>query len=209
MFVIERIFLSVKKLRIFARRASFSWLIILLPFFLSHAYAEPSATITVTVSLSSTNSGPVNLGSITNFMIFAGSAITSGGGIINGDIGLSPNTGTNITGLTAAQVNGTIYAVDNTGPAGSVMDPGLLTTAKNDLTAAYNDTAARTNVTFVNPGSGNIGGMNLLPGIYKFTSSALITGTNVTLTGGANDVWIFQIGSTLTVGSGIQVILAG
>jgi len=107
-------------------------------------------------------------------------------------------------------VNGTIYAVDAGGPLGSVVDPGLLTTAKDDLTAAYNDTAARTNVAVVNPGSGNIGGMTLGPGVYKFTSSALITGADVTLTGGADAVWIFQMpSSTLTVGNGIKVHLAG
>lgn len=33
--------------------------------------------------------------------------------------------------------------------------------------------------------------------------------TNVTLTSGPNDVWIFQIAQGLTVSSGVQVILAG
>jgi len=51
--------------------------------------------------------------------------------------------------------------------------------------------------------------MNLIPGLYKFTGTALITGTDVTLTGGSNDVWIFQIEDDLEVGNAIQVILAG
>ena len=33
--------------------------------------------------------------------------------------------------------------------------------------------------------------------------------TDVTLTGGANDVWIFQIAQGLTVGSGVHIVLAG
>ena len=33
--------------------------------------------------------------------------------------------------------------------------------------------------------------------------------TNVTLTGGANDVWIFQIAQGLTVANGVEIILAG
>jgi hypothetical protein len=51
--------------------------------------------------------------------------------------------------------------------------------------------------------------MNLAPGLYKFTTTALITGSDVTLTGGADDVWIFQCAQDLQVGSGIHVILAG
>src|ERR1035437_2656840 len=155
---------------------------------------------------------PVNLGSAAHFTILAGAAITTtGGGIINGDVGASPITGAAIH-LTQAQVNGTIYAVDAAGPAGSVIDPALLLTAKGDLTTAYNDAAGRTPTPsgpFLNPGAGNIGGMKLVPGLYKFTSTAYITGSDVTLTGGPNDVWIFQTKEDLQVGSGIHVVLAG
>jgi hypothetical protein len=159
---------------------------------------------------------PVILGSTAHFMILAGADITStGGGTINGDVGASPIAGSAI-GLNAVQVNGTIYAVDASGPAGSIIAPALLTTAKGDLTIAYNDAAGRTPIPtglFLNPGlipgSGNIGGMNLAPGLYKFTTTAYITGSDVTLTGGPDDVWIFQCAQDLQVGSGIHVILAG
>lgn len=155
---------------------------------------------------------PVNLGSAAHFTILAGATITTtGGGVINGDVGASPIAGSAIY-LTAAQVNGTIYTVDSTGPAGSVMDPTLLTTAKGDLTTAYNDAAGRTPTPsgpFLNPGAGNIGGLNLIPGLYKFTGTALITGSDLTLTGGSDDVWIFQIAADLQVSSTIHVILAG
>jgi len=155
---------------------------------------------------------PVNLGSAAHFTILSGAAITTtGGGIINGDVGASPISGSAIH-LTRAQVNGVIYTVDASGPTGSVIDPDLLLTAKGDLTTAFNDAAGRTPVPsgpFLNPGAGNIGGMNLIPGLYKFTSTALITGADLTLTGGSEDVWIFQIAADLDVGSTIQVILAG
>jgi hypothetical protein len=155
---------------------------------------------------------PVNLGSTGHFTILAGAGITTtGSGIINGDIGTSPIAGSAIH-LTQAQVNGTIYAVDASGPAGSVVDPGLLTTAKGDLTIAYIDARDRTPVPtddFLNPGAGNLGGLNLVPGLYKFTSTAYITGADATLTGGPDDVWIFQCASDLIVGNGIKVILAG
>jgi hypothetical protein len=155
---------------------------------------------------------PVNLGSTAHFTILAGAAITTtGGGIINGDVGTSPISGSAIH-LIQAQVHGTIFTVDATGPAGSVIDPQLLTRAKGDLTIAYNDAAGRTPVPSgpqLNPGDGNLGGLTLVAGLYKFTGTALITGSNLTLSGGPDDVWIFQIASDLQVGNSIQVILAG
>ena len=155
---------------------------------------------------------PVNLRSAARFTILAGASITTtGGGTINGDVGASPIAGSAIH-LTQAQVNGAIYAVDASGPAGSRINPSLLQTAKSDLTTAYNDAAGRTPIPsgpFLNPGAGNIGGLNLIPGLYKFTSTAMITGSDLTLTGGPDDVWIFQIASDLQVGSGIKLILAG
>ena len=78
--------------------------------------------------------------------------------------------------------------------------------------AAYNDAAGRTPVPtgpFLNPGGANLGGLNLVPGLYKFTGGALISGSDLTLTGGASDVWIFQVGSSLTVADGIHVVLIG
>ncbi len=159
---------------------------------------------------------PVDLGAAAPFTILAGAAITTtGGGIINGDVGASPISGSAIA-LASEQVNGTIYAVDAAGPPGTVIDAGYLTTAKGALTAAYNDAAGRTPIpsgAFLNPGipgnPGEMGGMTLVPGIYKFTSTAFITGADLTLSGGPDDVWIFQIASDLQVGTGVKIILAG
>jgi hypothetical protein len=159
---------------------------------------------------------PVDLGSAAQFTILAGAAITTtGGGIINGDVGASPITGAAIH-LTQAQVNGTIYAVDAAGPAGSVIAAALLTTAKGDLTTAINDAAGRLPAPTgayldpeLVPGSGNFGGMTLGPGLYKFTGTAAASGADVTLSGGPNDVWIFQIAADLQIGGSVQVILAG
>jgi hypothetical protein len=156
----------------------------------------------------------VNLRSTANFTILAGDQITYGGsGVISGDVGLSPAAGSRIL-IVATNVAGTIYAVDATYGAGSVIDPTRLTAAKGDLTLAYNEARDRTPVptgTFLNPGAGNIGGMNLVPGLYKFDAIARIAGSDVTLTGGPNDVWIFQIGTQLIVDDGVnrKVILAG
>jgi Ice-binding-like len=156
---------------------------------------------------------PVDLGSCAHFTILAGAAVTTtGGGIVNGDVGAYPIDGAAI-GVTCAQVNGTIYAVDATGPACAVIDSALLLAAKNDLTTAINDAAGRTpaptDPDHLNPNGGNIGGLNLTPGLYKFTGTASITGADVFLTGGPDDVWIFQIAADLQVGSMRNVILTG
>lgn len=172
-----------------------------------------TVSLTAPADLVAQSPAIVNLGSTANYAILAGSLVSNiPPSKVFGDIGLSPAAGSNITGFSLIEVIGTIYTVDATGPAGSTMAPTLLTAAKGDLTIAYNDVVARTPVPtgpFLNPGSGNIGGLTLVTGLYKFTSTASITGSDVTFSGSATDVWIFQIASTLTVGNGIKVVLAG
>jgi hypothetical protein len=155
----------------------------------------------------------VELGSTARYAVLAGSLISNiPGSAITGDVALSPSAGSMITGFGANEITGTVFTVDQTGPAGSVAAASALTTAKGDLTIAYDDAAGRTPVPsgpFLNPGAGDIGGLTLVPGLYKFTSSLAVTGSDLTLSGDANDVWIFQIGSGLNVGNGIKVVLAG
>jgi hypothetical protein len=155
----------------------------------------------------------LNLLSTSNFVILAGSTVTGIPPVsMTGDVGLYPAAGSYIAGFDGTDVTGILYVRDATGPAGSVINATLLLQAKSDLTTAYNDAAGRTPVPtgpFLNPNGGNIGGLNLVPGLYKFTSDCQITGADVTLTGNATDVWIFQIASLLNLGSGIHIILAG
>jgi hypothetical protein len=150
----------------------------------------------------------VNLGSASTFVILAKTAVSDvPTSAITGDVGASPVTGASI-GLTCAEVTGAIYSVDAAGPLPCVVtDATRLTTAVGDMGTAYTDAAGRTaDVTEL--GAGNIGGLNLGPAVYKWGTGVTIP-TNVTLTGGANDVWIFQIAQGLTVPAGVQVILAG
>jgi len=151
---------------------------------------------------------PVNLGAAGNFVVLAQSEITNvPTSAVTGNVGLSPATGAGI-GLTCAQVTGTIYSVDAAGPLPClVTDATGLTAAINAKGTAYTDAAGRA-PDYTELGAGNIGGLNLGPATYKWTTPVLIP-TNVTLTGGPNDVWIFQIAQGLTVSSGVQVILAG
>ena len=159
---------------------------------------------------------PVALGLTNTFAVLAGYAVTNiPTSAIKGDVGISPAAESFITGFaqtdatgyaTSPQVTGKLYAADMAVPT-----PAMLTQAKGDLTIAYNDAAGRTPVptgTFLNPGAGDLAGLNLVPGLYKFTGEAKAS-TDFTLTGGANDVWVFQIASTLTISNGVHVTLAG
>ena len=168
---------------------------------------------------------PVVLGSVlgtgtpTNptYVILAKTGIsTTGTTAITGDLGLSPAAATFITGfaLTAGgtacytkstYVTGNIFAANyNTG---GCTTPTLLTTAVLDMQTAYTDAAGRA-PDFTEIGAGNIGGMTLPAGTYKWGSGVLIP-TDVTLSGSANDTWIFQIAGGITQASGAKVILAG
>ena len=134
---------------------------------------------------------PIGLGTATPFAVLAGSGITNTGATgITGDVGLSP--GSSITGFSTAVLSGTQYVDDPTAVQ-----------AKLDLTTAYNDAASAPSTS--NLTGQDLGAMNLSPGVYTFSSSAQLTGA-LTLSG--NGVFIFQIASTLTTGSGATVLLA-
>ena len=151
----------------------------------------------------------VNLGVAGNFVILSKSGITDVyKSVITGDIGTSPITGAAI-GVTCAEVTGTIYSVNAAGPLPcKVTDASKLTTAVSDMQTAYTDAAGRSNPNFMNLGAGNIGGKTLTPGLYKFTTAVIIP-TDVTISGGPNDIWIFQVAGTLTMSSAVKITLSG
>jgi hypothetical protein len=153
---------------------------------------------------------PVNVGAAGSFAILSKSGVSDvPNSKVTGDVGTSPITGAAITGLTCAEVTGTIYSVNAAGPQPCrVTAPFALTTAISNMEAAYTDAAGRTNPTAVNLGAGNIGGMTLAPGLYKWTRSVGIS-KDVTLAGASNQVWIFQIAGTLSQASATKVILSG
>ena len=158
---------------------------------------------------------PVLMGSAINYVILAKAAVsTVPTSAITGNIGLSPAAATFITGFsltlpaggafsTSAQVTGNVYA-----PGYAVPTPANLTTAVGDMQAAYTDAAGRTTPDFTELATGNIGGLTLPPGLYKWSSAVTIP-ANVTLNGSATDVWIFQIAGGLTQASATQVFLTG
>ena len=89
-------------------------------------------------------------------------------------------------------MTGKVYAADY-----GVPTPSKLTTAIADMGLAFTDAAGRApHVTEL--GSGNIGGMTLAPGVYKWGTGLLIP-TDLTLDGDATAVWIFQVAQNLAV----------
>lgn len=158
---------------------------------------------------------PVNLGTAGSFVVLAKSGIsTIPTSAVTGDIGVSPIDSTAITGFssthsagsafgTSAQVIGKVYAPDYAAPT-----PVNLTAAIGDMQTAYTDAAGRPTPDFTELGAGQIGGLTLVPGLYKWGTDVLLT-TDVTLNGGPNDVWIFQIAGKLTQANGTKVVLTG
>ena len=157
----------------------------------------------------------VSLGSAGDFVILSKSGISTTGttGIV-GDIGVSPIAATGITGFglvadasnqfsTSSLVTGKVYAADYAAPT-----PANMVIAINDMEAAYTDAATRPSPDHTGLGDGNIGGLVISPGLYKWVTGVTIP-TDVTLSGGPNDVWIFQIDQDLVISSDRSVILSG
>ena len=157
--------------------------------------------------------GTVQLGTATPFAVLAGTAVTDvPASAITGDVGLSPAAGTNYAGLNQAEVTGTIYSTDGTGPAGNVNDPALLTTAKNDLTTAYVAAAGQSPTSTFTGGDNQLGGQTLTAGVYAFghASTANITAASPLVLNGqgdANAVFVFQASSDLITASNSVVQL--
>ncbi len=157
----------------------------------------------------------INLRTASNFAILAKSAITTTGNtLITGDIGVSPQSLGDMTGFsetlaldgtsaTSVYVTGKIYAADMQEPT-----PSKLTTAISDVQTAYVEAAGRIDHAIVSgTAGGSIGGEIFAPGIYTW-ENVVDMATSITLKGGVNDVWIFQIADNLTASSGAEVILA-
>ena len=159
---------------------------------------------------------PVALGSASNFAILASAAITNiPTSSITGDVGLTPDTGANITGfsapLTCPEVVGRLYAVDSSGPACALVDAVLLSNAKTDALAAFvNATgAARGTPT---PISTNLEGLTFYPGLYEsLTSIDLSVGGVLTLDaqGDPNAVFVIRSATAINALSTSQVVLSG
>lgn len=158
---------------------------------------------------------PVVLGTAGTYVILAKSATSNvPTSAITGNVGLSPAAASFLTGFslilpvggafsTSAQVTGNVYAADYAVPT-----PTNLTTAVGDMQLAYTNAAGRLLPDHTELAAGNIGGLTLPAGLYKWSNTVTIP-KNVTLSGNANDVWIFQVAGGVTQATGARVILTG
>jgi len=158
----------------------------------------------------------VALGTAGGFAILAETGVSNvPTSAVTGNIGVSAIAATGITGFvltldgsgqwsTAPEVAGKLYAADYAVPT-----PANMTAAIADMQTAYTDAAGRVDPAPVTElGAGNISGLTIEPGIYKWGTGVLIA-SDVTLWGSATATWIFQIAQTLTVENGVHVVLAG
>jgi len=162
----------------------------------------------------STSPGAVNLGTAASFVILAKTGVsTTGTTSVVGHVGVSPAAETFLTGFSQARdatntystsslVTGHLYAADMAVPT-----PTQMTTAISDMETAYTDAAGRPGGPALGA-AGDIGGLVIAPGTYTFGTSLFIN-SNVTLSGSATDVWIFQITGDLTQANATRVTLAG
>ena len=149
----------------------------------------------------------IALGTSSSYAILSNSAITNvPSSDITGNVGISPGVRADITGLTAPEVTGNIYASDD-----SLTIANMLIAAKTDALNAYNDgvAAGRGTPTSI---SGNINGLTLAPGLYESSSSIEISpGGKLYLDaqGNGNAVFILRSATTITTSSTSEVVLAG
>lgn len=137
----------------------------------------------------------ISLGSAINFAVLGATTVTNTGlSTITGDLGISPNAGTSITGFPPGIVIGTVHGNNS-----------IAIQAQLDASSAYDQLGAA--VVTQNLTDQSLGGRTLTPGVYSFESSAMLIGT-LTLDSG-NDpaaLFIFQIDTTFTTGSDAKVM---
>ncbi|PJE74421.1 MAG: hypothetical protein COV01_00070 [Candidatus Taylorbacteria bacterium CG10_big_fil_rev_8_21_14_0_10_41_48] len=170
----------------------------------------------ISTNVSAAGPAAIDLLSAGNFVVLSKTAITTTGvTAITGDLGISPALSTDMTGFalsldgsgtfsTSVYVTGSIYAADY-----SVPTPTTVGTAISAMEAAYTDGAGRA-VDVTDAGAGDLAGLTLVPSTYFFSGpgNVIITG-DVTLSGSATDVWIFQIPGTLDISANKKVVLTG
>ncbi len=167
------------------------------------------------VNLAAVGKSTEDLGSSGAYAILAKAGISNtGSSAIVGNIGVSPAAASYLTGFSLVadasnEFSSSIYVTGNLYAANySLPTPSHLTTAIGSMETAYTNAAGRSNPDFNELASGDIGGQTLVPGLYRWSSSVTMP-SNVTISGSATDVWIFQIAGNLSMAAGVSITMAG
>lgn len=186
------------------------------------AMPNPVVWSFTTAAVVTTGQAPLDLSAIEagNFAIFAATGISDAppASTITGSIG---NSGLG-SSITVACVN--VVGVDGSGAANKVYDndagfgdaacrltaPATVLAAQGNMTTAYTDAAGRTAGVgpALNIQAGAVTTQTLVPGVYTWTTAMTMTG-DLTLSGGADDVWIFQIAGTFDLMPASRILLTG
>ena len=170
-----------------------------------------SLLLSGTTTIAQAQSDPasmVGLGHAGNFAILTETGITNvPESDVRGNVGTSPITGA-ADHLTCPEVRGHIYSVDATGPQPcSRVRPHKLSIAVGDMETAYTTAAGRP-AHHINIGGGDIGGLTLKPGVYRWDTDVRVS-TNAWLKGDSRGVWIFQVSKNLIVAAAKHIRLRG
>lgn len=140
------------------------------------------------------SAAPILGPTVASFAVLGGGGVTSSGATtINGNVGSAPTN--SITGFPPGGITW-----------GTLTSTAFAQQAQNEALTAYNFLAGQT-PTQILTGT-DLGGLTLTAGVYKFASSAQLTGTlTLDAQGNNNALFIFEIGSTLTTASSSIVSL--
>ncbi len=160
---------------------------------------RPKSTppVALDVALMAPKAVAPSLGAAASFAVLGASAVSNTGpSLLTGDLGISPNNASSITGFPPGLVTGIVHAAD-----------AVALQAQNDVTTAYNALTSQP-CDFGPFAPTDLGGRTLTPGVYCYSSSVGLTGV-LTLNGQGdpNAVWVFRIGSTITAASASSVVL--
>ncbi|MGK3735132.1 MAG: hypothetical protein ACI8RD_007847 [Bacillariaceae sp.] len=183
-----------------------------------HLDSDTTVSYVVAVNVTLPEMPPaVELLTAGNFAILAKTGITNvPSSSITGDIAVSPIVAASMTGFglikdstntfsTSTEVTGKIHAADYAVPT-----PSKLTTAISDMETAYTDSQGRiaSSGAYLNVGAGEIGGLQLGPGVYTFDIDIGIT-SDVQFNGTATDIFIIKTSGSIAQAASTSVLLAG
>lgn len=193
----------------------------------------PTGTCTITPVVPPSPALACPLGATSSFGVLAGSAITNTGNtVINGNLGISPNGASSVTGFTFSTppgpgvVNGIPYFADTTALTAQTDLTALYTCLENltctqnigttfagdqiftsSANGALNVICSTSSLTFNGPGTLTLSGFS--PGdtnsvfVFKAASSLTMNNENVALTNGITSANVFwQVGSSATLTPG-------